>query len=123
MLNPRIKSVNTNLAYSINKYKNIKRKLLTCNADKHFNRTCLAQKITPKYANINIKTSKYSEAAKGTETQTRTFRIKVNISEPYRYACNRMLNLELRYSFDTNLYINDYTSKNSVGSLKLGYNL
>jgi hypothetical protein len=63
-----IKIVNANLAYSINKYKNIKRTLLTCNADIHFNKTCLAHKITPKYANINIKTSKYSEAAKRPET-------------------------------------------------------
>jgi hypothetical protein len=53
MQNPRIKIVNANLAYSINKYKNIKRKLLTCNANIYFNKMCLTQKITPKYANIS----------------------------------------------------------------------
>jgi hypothetical protein len=33
MHNPTIKFVNANLAYSINKYKNIKRRLLICNAN------------------------------------------------------------------------------------------
>jgi hypothetical protein len=84
MLNSRIKIVNANLAYGINKYKNIKRKLLTCNADIYFNKSCLEQKVTPKYANINIKTSKYSEAAKRTETQTRILRIKNEIKMLYK---------------------------------------
>jgi hypothetical protein len=44
---------------------------------------CLTQ-ITPKYANINIKTSKYSEAAKRTETQTRTLRVKNEIKMLYK---------------------------------------
>jgi hypothetical protein len=45
---------------------------------------CRAQKITPKYANINIKTSKYLEAAKRTETQTRILRIKNEIKMLYK---------------------------------------
>jgi hypothetical protein len=45
---------------------------------------CLTQGITPKYANINIKTSKYSEAAKRTETQTRTLRVKNEIKMLYK---------------------------------------
>jgi hypothetical protein len=76
MHNPTIKFVNANLAYSINQYKNIKRRLLLCNANIYFNKTCLTCKIIPKYANINIRTSRHSEAAKRTETQTGTLRIK-----------------------------------------------
>jgi hypothetical protein len=75
MQKPTIKIVNANLAYSINKYKNIKRKILICNANVYFNKSCLMHKITAKYANINIRTSKNSEAAKRTETQARTLRI------------------------------------------------
>jgi hypothetical protein len=74
-----LKIVNANLAYSINKYKNAKRKLLNCNADIYFNKSCIAHKIIPKYARINIKTSNYSIAAKQTERQTRTLRAKNEI--------------------------------------------
>jgi hypothetical protein len=58
-----------------NKYKNTKRKLLNCNADIYFNKSCIAHKIIPKYARINIKSSNYSIAAKQTERQTRTLRV------------------------------------------------
>jgi hypothetical protein len=49
------------LAYSINKYTNIKKRLLTCNANIYFNKSCLAYKVIPKYAQINLKTSNTSE--------------------------------------------------------------
>jgi hypothetical protein len=41
MQNPIIKIINADLAYSINKYTNIKKKLLTCNANIYFNKSCL----------------------------------------------------------------------------------
>jgi hypothetical protein len=55
MQTPKIKIVNGSQASSINKYMNTKRKLLNCNANIYFNRTCLEQNLTPKYAQIHIK--------------------------------------------------------------------
>jgi hypothetical protein len=37
----RIKIINANLAYCIHKYKSVKEKLLTCNANLYFNKSCL----------------------------------------------------------------------------------
>jgi hypothetical protein len=93
MQQTHLKIVNANHAFSINLYKNTKRKLLKCNADIHFNKTCLAHKITPKYANIKIKTSTHSEAAKITEKQVRTLRIKNEIK--YLYTKKQQLNKQL----------------------------
>jgi hypothetical protein len=41
-------------ASSINKYMNTKLKLLNCNANIYFNRTCLDLNLTPKYAQTRI---------------------------------------------------------------------
>jgi hypothetical protein len=60
----KIKTVNANLAYCIHQYKNARKKLLTCNANIYFNKSCLMHKVIPKYGNINIKTSNRSIAAK-----------------------------------------------------------
>jgi hypothetical protein len=79
MHTPVVKIINADIANSISKYKNIKRKLLTFNANIYFNKSRFAYKIIPEYARINIKTSNNSEAAKRTETQTRTLRIKNEI--------------------------------------------
>jgi hypothetical protein len=38
----------------VNANKNIKRRLLICNANIYFHKTCLAYKIIPKYANIKL---------------------------------------------------------------------
>jgi hypothetical protein len=71
MQNPKIEIINAGQAYSIKKYANIKRKLLTCNTNIYFNKACLTYNCIPKYAQINIKASNTSEAAKHTETQVR----------------------------------------------------
>jgi hypothetical protein len=65
MHSPNIKIINANLAYCINQYKNTKKKLLICNANIYFNKSCLVYKIIPKYARINIKTSNYIVANEG----------------------------------------------------------
>jgi hypothetical protein len=64
-----------------------------CNANIYFNKSCLKQKIVPKYARINIKTSNYSKAAKQTETQTRTLRMKNEINFLYKkkFQLNKQL--------------------------------
>ena len=38
----------------IHRFKNLKRKILNCNANLLFNQECLKHKIIPKYANIKI---------------------------------------------------------------------
>jgi hypothetical protein len=76
------KIINASQAYSIQKYVTTERKLLNCNANIYFNKTCLKQNITPKYAQIHIKTANTTEAAKHTETQIRTLRIKNKIFKP-----------------------------------------
>jgi hypothetical protein len=84
MHSPKIKILNANLAYCINQYNNTKKKLLICNANIYFNKSCLVYKIVPKYARINIKTSNYFKAVKQTETQTRILRIKNGINFLYK---------------------------------------
>jgi phage terminase Nu1 subunit (DNA packaging protein) len=71
----------------------IYQEVLKCNADIHFNKTCLAHKIIPKYANIKIKTAAHSEAARLTEKQTRTLRIKNEIK--YLYKKKQQLNKQM----------------------------
>jgi hypothetical protein len=50
-----IETVHASQARSMNKYLNTKHKLLNCNANTHFNRTCLDLKLVPKYAKRKIK--------------------------------------------------------------------
>jgi hypothetical protein len=61
-------------ARSIRQYKNVKRKILICNANIHFNRECIKRNITPKYANIKIPST--SPAEKHTKKETLLQRIK-----------------------------------------------
>jgi hypothetical protein len=54
-----VEAVNANTAIVasqgvIHKFEKVKRKILFCNSDIQFNRTCLTKKITPTYATINI---------------------------------------------------------------------
>jgi hypothetical protein len=67
--------------------------ILCCNANIYFNKTCLKQNITPKYAQIHIKTANTLEAAKHTETQTRTLRVKNEIK--FLYKKKQHLNKQL----------------------------
>jgi predicted fused transcriptional regulator/phosphomethylpyrimidine kinase len=71
---PKYKLANSSHTEGIYNYMNVKRKLLHCNANIHFNKICLKEKITPKYAVIKIPTT--NEAAKKTQTQAQTLRIK-----------------------------------------------
>jgi hypothetical protein len=59
MHNPIIKIVNADLAYSINKYTNTKKKLLTCNAIKSIGRdildiSCEGQFYSQSFYNLDI---------------------------------------------------------------------
>jgi hypothetical protein len=69
-------------ASSINKFMNSKLKLLNCNANIHFNRTCLERNLTPKYAHIKIN-SHYKTIINHTETQTRKIRLRNEIKFLY----------------------------------------
>ena len=66
--------VNCSHTRSIYKYMNCNRKLLHCNANIKFNKICLKEKLTPKYAYIKIKTN--NEASKKTQIQAQTLCIK-----------------------------------------------
>jgi hypothetical protein len=48
-------AVFTNNQIYVFKFVNTKRKMLYCNANIHFNKECLAKKIVPDYAKINLK--------------------------------------------------------------------
>jgi hypothetical protein len=55
-----IKVVYASHACSKNKYMNIKLKLLNCNANIYFNKTCLELGIIPKYAQTKIKINSHN---------------------------------------------------------------
>lgn len=62
-----MKFINSQLAsqaYLINKFTNIKRKLLKTNANIYFNRTCNSKNLIPKYINVksNTKTKNAQQA-------------------------------------------------------------
>jgi hypothetical protein len=67
---------------SMYEHQNCKRKLLHCNANIKFNRTCLKMGITPNYAHIKIPTP--NMATKNTQTQAQTLRIKNCIKFLYK---------------------------------------
>jgi len=46
--------INTSLAYTINQFKNIKRKILKHKANIFFNKLCNLKGLTPTYAKINV---------------------------------------------------------------------
>jgi hypothetical protein len=69
--------MNSSQTKSIYQFLNSKRKLLRCNANIRFNRTCLKAAIVPKYAQIKIQTP--NTAAKRTQEQAQTLRIKNEI--------------------------------------------
>jgi hypothetical protein len=84
MQTPKFKIIYASQENSMQKYIITKKKLLNCNANIYFNKTCLKQNITPKYALIHIKTADTSEAAKHTDTQTRILRINSEIKFLYK---------------------------------------
>ena len=72
---------------------NCKRKLLHCNANINFNKTCLKNRLLPRYAHIKI--PEYNEAAKKTKTQAQIIRIKNEIK--FLYKKKEQLNTQLYY--------------------------
>jgi hypothetical protein len=78
-------------ASSIYHYKNLRSKILKCNANIFFNKQCLLKHITPKYANIKIPVT--SKAAKVTQSKISTIRIKDEIK--FLYKKKDHLNKEL----------------------------
>ena len=69
--------VNASQATSIYKYKNLRQKLLKCNANIHFNKQCLGQKVIPTYAKLRIPYT--SPASITTQRKTQLIRIKDEI--------------------------------------------
>jgi hypothetical protein len=68
-------------ARSIHQYKNVKRKILICNANIYFNHQCIQRNITPKYAHIKIPNT--SPAASYTKKKPQMQRIKDEIKFMY----------------------------------------
>jgi hypothetical protein len=68
------KPVTANQVRSINRYKNIEHKALKCKANIHFNKKCLDDNLTPKFADIKIKTMPL--ASKFTQQKVGRIRLK-----------------------------------------------
>jgi hypothetical protein len=84
-------SSHTNGIYT---YMNCKRKLLHCNANIKFNHTCLKKKLIPNYVRIKVPT--YNNAAKKTQAQAQTLRIKNEIK--FIYKKEQQLNIKLYHA-------------------------
>jgi hypothetical protein len=82
-------------ANTIHKYKDLKLKIMNCNANIYFNRQCLIKRVTPNYAN-KIKISHTSPAAATTQKKTQIQRIKDEIK--FLYKKKQHLNTELYYT-------------------------
>jgi hypothetical protein len=81
-MEPHTVKVLASQAYSINKYKNIKLKLLQCNANIHFNKQCLQNNVIQKYAQCKV--PRTSPATKFTKQKINTIRIKDEIKFLYK---------------------------------------
>ena len=76
-----IKFVPASQARYINRYKNIKRKLLECCANLYFNKQCLKYDLIPKYTKIHVPHT--SPAATYTQRKICKIRIKGKIKFLY----------------------------------------
>jgi hypothetical protein len=70
---------------------NIKKKLLTCNANIYFNRQCIARNLIPKYVERKIPNT--SPAARRTKRKTQTQRIRDEMK--FLYAKKQNVNYQL----------------------------
>jgi hypothetical protein len=68
---------NTIQVKSVFQCMNLKRKLLQCNANIKFNKTCLAENIVPKYAEIKVLGN--TAASKNTKHKAQRIRIQNEI--------------------------------------------
>jgi hypothetical protein len=73
----RIKIISDSQAHSINKYKNIRIKVMKCGANIYFNQQCLVRKVIPKYAKLHVPNT--SQAALMTKRNIHITRIKDEI--------------------------------------------
>jgi hypothetical protein len=80
--------MNCSQTKSIYTYLNCKRKLLHCNANINFNKTCLKKKSVPKYAQINIKINNIAAR------KTQPIRIKNKIKFLYGKKCTHYRHTE-----------------------------
>ena len=82
---------NSSQTRCVYQYMNCKRKLLHCNANIKFNKTCLKKNLIPRYAHINI--PEYNEAAIKTKAKAQISRIKNEIQ--FLYKKKEQLNTQL----------------------------
>jgi len=88
----KLKIVNASRVF-VHQYENVKRKLLSCDADIYFNQQCLRKKLTPNFARIKIPS--YSPAAKATIVKTQTIKVREEIK--FLYMKKQQLNKKLYY--------------------------
>ena len=88
----KLKIINASWGF-VHQYENIKRKLLSCNADICFNQQCLCKKLTSNFARIEIPS--HSPAAKATTVKTQTIRVREEIK--FLYMKKQQLNKKLYY--------------------------
>jgi hypothetical protein len=86
----KLKIINASQGY-IHQYENVKRKLLSCNADIYFNQQCVLRKLTPKYARFKIPNR--HPAAKTTAFKAQSMRVKEEIK--FLYMKKQQLNTKL----------------------------
>jgi hypothetical protein len=109
----KYKIVNSSHTKGIYNYMNCKRKLLHCNANIQFNKICLRKKLIPKYAYVKIPTNK-NEAARRTQTQAQTLRIKNEIKFLHK---KKQLNTQLYYAHIQNANTWQHTWNNIEQSI------
>jgi hypothetical protein len=85
---------NASEARTINRYMNLKTKLMKCYANLYFNRQCLVKKLIPKYADIKIPNT--SPAADYTSKKIRNIRIKDEIK--FLHKKKQQLNKDLYHA-------------------------
>jgi hypothetical protein len=95
---PKYRLFPTSQVKGIFNYFNIKRKLLSCNADIKFNQTCLLNGFTPKYA--TVKCTGNSVPSKRTKRTAEILRTKNEIK--FLYVKKQQLNKRL---YESHLYI------------------
>ena len=76
-----MKVVVASQAKCINQYKNLKRKVLNCDANIYFNKQCLSYGLTPKYADIRVPNT--SRAAQYTQQKLIRIRLRDEIKFLY----------------------------------------
>ena len=86
-----MKVVVASQAKCINQYKNLKRKVLNCDANIYFNKQCLSYGLTPKYADIRVPNT--SRAAQ--YTQQKLIRIRLRDEIKFLYIRKSEYNKQL----------------------------